>query len=403
MRILHTSDWHLGRNLFEHSLREAQSTAVDHIIDQAIANQVELFIVAGDVFDRQWPSTDDVRLLNRAVTRLYEAGIPVVITAGNHDDGVRLGAYSEVLVDGVHIVGEIADAASPIQFADAHGPVVVYPVPYLDPDLARGVLSDDPEQKLARSHEAVMTAAMARVRSDFESRKNANPATRAVVVGHAFVVRGNATPEEVSAERSESERDLTVGGLQTIPAGVFDGVHFVALGHLHRPHEVVAAEGSRPAIRYSGSLLRYSLSEAAHTKTFTLVELDELGAVSYTDHPIPQPAGMARLKGSLAELLSDKYAQHFDDFVELKVEEEFTPPNAYALLQDKYRRILTYDFGIPRDLRLGGAADAGGAQLESPLQTMSAFYKYSLDKEPTEQSVKLMEELFEAARKAVEK
>lgn len=232
MRLLHTSDWHLGRTLHGFSLRQAQADAVMAIVATAVERDVDVVVIAGDVFDRAVPPIEALRLLNEALARLDSAGITTVITAGNHDSGDRLATYAGLLRDGVHIIGSACEAGTGISLTDDFGTVMIYPLPYLEPDFARVDLALGAEP-LERSHEAVISAALSRIDEDLARRGH----PRAVVVAHAFVIDGAMTPDDVA---SASERDLSVGGVQVVSAALFDGrgVDYVALGHLHRPRQV---------------------------------------------------------------------------------------------------------------------------------------------------------------------
>ena len=400
MRFLHTSDWHLGKGLHGHDLSAAQQVAVDAVIDVAIDREVDAFVIAGDVFDRAFPSVEDVRRLNKALTRIHEAGIPIVCTAGNHDEGARLAAFMNLLHDEVTVVGEYGQVGQAVELRDAHGPVVFYPLPYLDPDGARRALAPDGGPLLERSHEAVVAEAMRRVRDDLAVRQQADPATRAVVVSHAFVVRGTETPEELRDEQSESERDLSIGGVPSVPSAVYGGVHYVALGHLHGPR-TVQEEG--PMIRYSGSLLRYSLSEANHVKSVTVVDIDADGACTVEAVPVPQPAGMARLRGELADLLSDAHAAHHDDFVEITLTDQRLPDTYLAQLMTRFPRLLR---AVPDRERRLEEAESGSASaalhVNAPLDTLRNFYAASRGEELSEPMERILVDVLERARQRVE-
>lgn len=396
VRFLHTSDWHLGKGLHGHDLADAQQAALDAVIAVAIEREVDAFVIAGDVFDRAFPSVDDVRRLNRALTRIHEAGIPIICTAGNHDEGARLAAFMNLLDDSVTVVGEYGQVGTAVELADQHGPVVFYPLPYLDPDGARRALASKAGELLDRSHEAVLAEAMDRVRANLALR---DPATRAVVVSHAFVVRGDESDEALSAEQSDSERDLSVGGVPYVPSAVYRGAHYVALGHLHGPRTVQEAD---PMIRYSGSLLRYSVSETAHEKSVTIVDLDANGVCTVEVVPVPQPADMARLHGTLVEILSEAHAAHRDDFVEIMLTDAVLPDNYAAQLTHVFSRILR----VGRDRTPTGD---GGAEVEestftltTPAETLRTFYTAERG-EPMSPSMELiLDDVLERARAAVE-
>ena len=387
MRFLHTSDWHLGRTLHGVSLAAAQEAAVGHLIDTAVEREVDAVIVAGDVFDRAVPPIDALRLLNRAINTLHDAGITTILSAGNHDSGERLATYAGVLRDTVHLVGGLDRVGTGIELHDAHGPVVFYPLPYLDPDLARTALATDDEQ-MARSHEAVMRAALARIAVDRADRAG----SRTVLVGHAFVAEVGVT-----ADTSDSERDLTVGGVAIVPAGVFDAdIDYIALGHLHRP-QVVRPES--PAIRYSGSLLRYSFSETQHEKSAALVELGAPGTAPVVELiPIPQPRGMRRLRGTMDELLSEAHAPARDDFVELVVTDPLYPERMHARLDEVFPFALRKEHAPVRD----AAARASDAPVRTagrdPLDVMQEFLARATGSEPDPAWVEVLREAYESVR-----
>lgn len=386
MRFLHTSDWHLGRTLHGVSLADAQRAAVDHIVATAIDRGVDAVVVAGDVFDRAVPPIDALRLLNSAILRLHAAGITCILSAGNHDSGERLATYAGVLRDTVHLVGGLDGVGRGIEFADAHGPIVFYALPYLEPDLARVHLADG-EEPLERSHEATMRAALARIDADRATR----PGARTVLVGHAFVAEIG-----VDAEESDSERDLTVGGVAIVPAGLFDaGIEYVALGHLHRAQ---AVRESGPVIRYSGSLLRYSFSETEHEKSVAIIELGPAGTAPVVELvPIPQPRGMRRLRGTLDDLLSDAHAAARDDFVELVVTDPVYPERMHARLDEVFPYALRKEHAPVRTALPRGELPARTAGRE-PLDVMVDFLARTLDAEPDSQAVDVLRAAYEAVR-----
>ncbi|MDQ1720645.1 MAG: repair protein SbcD/Mre11, partial [Pseudonocardiales bacterium] len=262
MRFLHTSDWHLGRTLHGVDLLEAQRDVLNQIC-RLVAQPpdgvpVDAVLIAGDVYDRAVPPVEAVALFASTLAELIKHST-VIVTAGNHDSAIRLGFGAELFTERLRLRTDLASVGSPVLLGDGPAQVAVYPLPYLDPDAARAVLAPC-DQPLERSHQAVMTAAMDRVRHDLASRP---PATRSVVVAHAFVVGGLP---------SESERSIVVGGVDSVAAGTFDGVDYVALGHLHGAQQPRGPAGT--VLRYSGSPLRYSFSEQEHLKSVSLVDLD---------------------------------------------------------------------------------------------------------------------------------
>ena len=270
MRLIHTSDWHLGRTLHGESLAEHHEAFLGWLLDQAVACQAGAVLVAGDIYDRAVPPLDAVALLDKTLAAFARARVPLVLTGGNHDSPVRLGfgsALSEAA--GIHLRTTVADITRPVILSDGHGEVGIYGIPYLLPDAVMDELGAE------RSHASVLAAASARIRADASARG----LSRTVVLAHALVT---------GAQLSESERDIRVGGIADAPAAVLDGCCYLALGHLHGPQRVPVA-GSTTTARYSGSPLAFSFAERHQTKSVTLAEIDGAGNVTTRLLPAPVP------------------------------------------------------------------------------------------------------------------
>lgn len=328
MRILHTSDWHLGRSFHRVSMLAAQRDFLDHLVATVRERQVDAVLVAGDVYDRAVPPLAAVELFDEALHRLAGLGVPTVMISGNHDSPRRLGVGAGLIERaGIHLRTDPAGCGTPVVLADRHGDVAFYGLPYLEPRLVRETL-DAP----AAGHPAVLGAAMDRVRADLAARP---PGTRSVVLAHAFVTGGAV---------SDSERDITVGGVASVPAEVFDGVDYVALGHLH------GCQTLTERVRYSGSPLAYSFSEAAHRKSMWLVDLDAegaIGAAERVDCPVPRP--LARLRGHLDDLLADPgLARHEAAWVEATLTDPVRPHEPMARLAERFPHVLTLVFDPER-------------------------------------------------------
>ncbi|MFE9371042.1 exonuclease SbcCD subunit D [Streptomyces sp. NPDC006711] len=341
MRILHTSDWHLGRSFHRVDLLGAQAAFLDHLVATVRDRDVDVVLVAGDVYDRAVPPLAAVDLFDRALHTLADAGVPTVMISGNHDSARRLGVGAGLIRRaGIHLRTDPAHCGTPVMIDD----VAFYGLPYLEPALVRDELAAP-----KGGHEAVLSAAMERVRSDLAGR----PAdTRSVVLAHAFVAGG---------EPSDSERDITVGGVAAVPAGVFHGVDYVALGHLHGSQVITER------IRYSGSPLAYSFSEATHRKSMWLVDLAADGDLSAEriDCPVPRP--LARIRGRLDALLEDPaLARHEQAWVEATLTDAVRPADAMAKIAARFPHTLSLAFdperadGDPRASyarRLSGRSD----------------------------------------------
>src|SRR5688572_1576387 len=315
MRLLHTSDWHIGRTLHGTELLAEQELVLTGLARVVAAESVDVVVVAGDVYDRAVPSADATGVLDRVVGRLLAAGAAVVMTPGNHDSARRLGTFSGLLsAAGLHVRASARTLDEPVLLADAHGEVAIYGLPFLEPEVARHELG----LSEARSHEAVLGAAMDRVRADLFLR----PGARSVVLAHAFVGGGVA---------SESERDICVGGVDLVPASVFDGADYVALGHLHRPQTL------SPRMRYSGSPMSYSFGEAGQEKLVWLVDLDAAGLGEVRAVPLPVPRPLTILVGELAELIADPAHARFEGhFVSARLTDAIRPADPMRRLQARF-------------------------------------------------------------------
>ncbi|MFJ5832050.1 exonuclease SbcCD subunit D [Streptomyces sp. NPDC093089] len=353
MKLLHTSDWHLGRSFHRVGLLEAQAAFLDHLVATARAHEVDAVLVAGDVYDRAVPPLPAVELFDTALHRLAEAGIPTVMISGNHDSARRLGVGAGLIgLAGVHLRTDPAGIGTPVVLTDAHGDVALYGLPYLEPALVRERLG-----AAKAGHEAVLAAAMDRVRADLATR----PAgTRSVVLAHAFVAGG---------EPSDSERDITVGGVAAVPAGIFDGVDYVALGHLH------GSQTLTPRVRYSGSPLAYSFSETDHRKTTWLIDLGADGAVTDAvrlDCPVPRP--LARIRGRLDDLLADPaLTPHEQAWVEATLTDPVRPAEPMNRLTERFPHTLHLVFDPERTADDTGASYAQRLRDRSDQQIAEDF------------------------------
>ncbi|HIZ98176.1 MAG TPA: exonuclease SbcCD subunit D [Candidatus Janibacter merdipullorum] len=319
MKLIHTSDWHLGRSFHGVGLLGAQEEYVDHLVRTVREESVEAVLVSGDVYDRALPPPDAVRLLSDAVTRLIDAGARVVLSSGNHDSAIRLGFASDLLSRaGLDIRSDVATVGTPVLVGD----VAVYPIPYLEPAASSVTETLGVEQ---RTHTAVLGAAMDRVRADAATR-----GPRTLAMAHCFA-SGGAT--------SESERDISAGGVAMVPTSTFDGVAYAALGHLHGAQDV--AEG----VRYSGSPVAMSFSEATHTKGSLLVEFDAAGGTHVDLVEAPVHRHLARVRGTLEQVLtSPEHAAAESAWVQVTLTDPVRPVGALERLARRFPHVLQLQF-----------------------------------------------------------
>ncbi|MDN2501237.1 exonuclease SbcCD subunit D [Nocardia nova] len=326
MRMLHTSDWHIGRTFHGVDLLADQARALEAVAELVTAQQVDVVVVPGDVYDRSIPSADAIAVCNKGFEAIRAAGATIVATSGNHDSPTRLGALgSFAAAGGLHLRTSVAEVDRPVMLADEHGPIACYGIPYLEPEITRAEL-DVPQ---ARSHAEILDAALARIRADRQRRGD----PRTVVLAHAFVV---------GAEATGSERSIAVGGVETVPLSAFEGIDYVALGHLHSPQTL------SEAVRYSGSPLPYSFAERSHRKAVWIVDLDAEGLASVQRHELPVVRGLRQLTGVLDELLSAaEYADAEDDYVSAVLTDHARPVDALRRLRGRFPHAVHVEWTRP--------------------------------------------------------
>jgi len=383
MRILHTGDWHLGRTLLGADLLEHQAAFLDWLVDLVRERAIDLVVIAGDVYDRAIPPVDAVRMLSHALERLAESAT-VVLTPGNHDSAARLGFGAGVMGARVRILAEPAGIATPVLVHDDSGPVAVYGIPYLHPDLTRYALAAVPDEPLARSHQAVVGAAMDRIRADLAGR----PGTRSVVVAHAFV--GGTEP-------SDSEQDIRVGGVDRVAESAFDGVDYVALGHLHGPQRV----GAGDRIRYAGSPLAFSFGERNQQKSVTVVELDASGTATVELVPAPVPRRLVDVRGTIDEIESGAFRAASDAWVRVAVTDAVHPERMYARVKDHFPHALAITHE-PADRGERAAARAVTATSD-PVEVAADFVSFATGAAPDDDDRAILTEAYEAAALALQR
>jgi exonuclease SbcD len=342
MKILHTSDWHIGRTFHGHSTLEHLRLVLAALVGEVRDREIDVVLVAGDVFDSSMPSAEAFGVLSAALRDIRAAGAQVVMTSGNHDSATRLGFQSEwATISGIHIVTRTDQYLEPVVIDDEYGPVAFYGIPYLEPSIFR---HRHPDEDL-RTHEQVLGFVMDQVRADAAARDVRSGHTRTVVLSHCFV-----SSVEASQQASDVERDITSGGLNLVPASVFDGPDYVALGHIHGRSQISGR------VRYSGAPLHYSFGEAGKPRGGWLVELDAGGVDTVEWLDLPVPRRLTVLTGGIDELVgSAAFAAHENDWVSAILTDRVRPMDAMRRLQDRFPFAATLEY------RPDVVADAGSA------------------------------------------
>lgn len=377
MRFLHTADWHIGRVYHGLSLLEDQAYLLDQFVGLVQKTKPDAVLIAGDIYDRSVPPAEAVRLLDETLTRIVIGEkTKVILIAGNHDGPDRLGFGSQLLANAGLIVRGVPGAdVEPVILTDDHGEVAIYPLPYAEPALVRQIL----EAEEISDHHAGLAAQMNRLRDKHL------PERRAIVVAHAFVQGGLV---------SESERSLSVGGTGSVGADVFAGIHYVALGHLHRPQTVGA-----PHIHYSGSLMKYSFNEADQPKGISLVELDATGNVSIERIKLTPRRDLRILEGNLQDLIAaGANDPGREDYVMARLTDSGALLDAMSRLRAAYPNALTIERIEPTGITNG--LDTAHDHRKVGIQDLfSRFYEDMTGQPPDDESM----QLFYAEIAAVEK
>lgn len=379
MRILHTSDWHLGRQFFQLPLDEDHDVVLAQVHDAISAHSPDVLIIAGDIFDRAGPpQTALTRLsdfLKRAATN---PELAIVIIAGNHDAVAQIGMLGLLAPIGKALIRGPLDADDlPMMLADEYGPVAISALPFSYEFAARACFGEDDINCPADVIAAQVNAARDRV----------PPGARWIVVAHSFV-------EGALVTNSERPLSRTVGGVETVGAEVFDGAHYVALGHLHRAQAVGA-----PHIRYSGSPLAFNFDEEGQQKSLTLIDLAADGSIETTSIPLSPRRKVRSISGKLDELLAAPTGS--DDFIRVVLTDQ-TPhiepmkrirvlyPNAVQLSYERTERTLEEKLG------------EGRAAIDAPEKLVSDFLEFVRGEAPGEGDTLLVNTLILEARQEIE-
>lgn len=319
MRLLHSADWHLGRQFHNVSLIDDQAHLIEQFVRLANDQKVDTVVIAGDVYDRAVPPADAVSLLDEVLRKLViESNIPVVMISGNHDSADRLGFASGLLAErGFHVYGPLESTGVPMKLQDKHGDVYFCPIPYADPGEVRIYVDDDE----IRTHEVAVECLAQRLSAQVPV------GARSVGIAHCWVTGGTA---------SESERPLTVGGTGEVGAKTFSSFSYTALGHLHRPQTA----GSK-SIHYSGSLLKYSFSEADHTKSVNIVDIGKDGKAKIEKVSLSARRDVRVIEGDLDSILNRKNDdQSADDYMLIRLSDNKAILDAMGKIRQVYPNAL---------------------------------------------------------------
>ncbi len=375
MRFIHTADWHLGRIFHGMHLTDDQAYILANLELLLKDEKPDAYIISGDIYDRSVPPPEAVELLSSHLERVTRnLKIPVIMIAGNHDGAERLDFCSAMMKGGrLNITGIFRGSVVPVIIDDEHGPVCFYSIPYADPEKMKSALGGDENL----THNSGLTLYTDKIRE-------AKPAdVRAVAVAHAFVSGGSC---------SDSERPLSIGGAGIVGASAFSGFCYTALGHLHAPQNI------GDSIRYSGSLMKYSISEASHNKSVTLVEIDRTGNVKTGEIALTPRRDLRIVKGSLKEILDGCDSLSMEDYVAVILTDREAVYDAMNRLRTLYPNIIHLE---RTEFSSSGEQLPGRAGLKhSDIDLFTSFYLNVTGDEADERSLGIVESVLEERVKA---
>ena len=377
MRLAHISDLHLGKRVNEFSMLEDQRYIVKQIESILEEEAADAVLIAGDVYDKPVPPGEAVRLFDGFLTALADRGIHVFVISGNHDSPERIAFGSRLMEKSRVYMAPVYDGhVNPIELRDAYGSVYVYMLPFVKPAVVKKCW---PEEGIETYEDAVGCAVAHMKEEAFV------PEARNVLVAHQLVI---------GASRCDSE-EVSVGGLDQVSAALFRDFDYTALGHIHGPQN---AGGER--IRYCGSPLKYSFSEAGHVKSVTIVDLEEKGNVRVRTRPLIPLHDMREIRGSYAEVVSRDFYRGtaVDDYLHITLTDEEDILDAMGKLRAIYPNIMRLDYDNRRT-REGGQLPERVQRAKSPLELLEELYALQnnqpMSGEQRELSARLIEELWE--------
>lgn len=359
MKILHTSDWHIGKLVHQLHMTQEQDFLLTQLIEKLREERPDVLIIAGDLYDRSIPPVEAVELLDRIFsTIIIQLEIPILAIAGNHDSPDRLSFGSKLLEDrGLHLTGRLVLPIQPVVLKDQWGPVNFYLIPYAEPALVRALMQD----ASILTHNDAMKAILDEIKGKM------NPNERHVVVAHGFVIGGE------NPEISDSERPLSIGGTEYIDVKHFEPFHYTALGHLHGPQRVQWEK-----VRYAGSLMKYSFSEAHQRKSMTLVEMDGQGEISLSTLCLKPQRDMRKIQGSLQQLLDPQVYESVnrEDYLMVTLTDAGELIDPLGKLREVYPNVLRLERSALPQMSHGSKVSAGADhQKKTKLELFHQFYE----------------------------
>ncbi len=373
MKLFHLSDLHIGKRVNEFSMIEDQKYILTQILHAAEQEKPNGVLISGDVYDRTIPTAEAVQVFDAFLTSLSEMEIPAFIISGNHDSAERLAFGSSLMgKSGIYFSKVYDGSIEKIPLQDAYGTVWIYLLPFLRPSSVRHALPEHAEE-IQTAADAVRTAL---------AQTEVDPAKRNILLAHQFVT---------GAKRCDAE-ELQVGDVDQIPAELFDAFDYVALGHIHSQQKV-----GRGTVRYCGSPLKYSFSEAGQEKSITVVEVKEKGNIELRTIPLRPLHDLRKIRGTYIEVTAKSFYENSDceDYLQVTLTDEEDVPDGMAKLRTIYPNLMRLEYDNKRTRSHVEVTATERVEEKSELELFQEFYELQNNQSMTEQQKAFVEALLE--------
>lgn len=376
MKFIHLSDLHIGKRVNEYSMLEDQEYILKKIINIIDREKVDSVLIAGDVYDKSVPSAEAVELFDEFLVSLSKRGLKVFVISGNHDSPERIAFGGRIMKDsGIYMSPVYAGVIKPVQLEDEYGKVNIWMLPFIKPAHVRKY-NEDAE---ILSYTDAVRIAIDGIKIDKNERN--------VMITHQFVT---------GAERTESE-EISVGGTDNVDVSVFEAFDYTALGHIHRPQNCKSER-----VRYSGTPLKYSFSEAKDNKSVTVVEIKEKGNMKVETIPLVPMRDMVEIKGCYDAIMLREFYEgtsYCEDYVHMTLTDEEDIPDAIGKLRTVYKNLMKLDYDNTRTRHTNTIECAGDVEKKSPYELFAEFYERQnnqpMDDEQSEFIKKIIEDVWE--------
>ena len=389
VKLIHTADLHIGKSVCEHSMLDEQRHILAEILKAVETEKPEALLIAGDVYDKSVPSADAVAVLDDFLVKLSKTGTKVFVLSGNHDSAERLAFGGRLMNDrGVYLSQVYSGSFTPVTLNDDLGEVDVWLLPFVRPAAVRACLKSDEEREEVVDYTSAMRMAIGQM--------NFTPGRRNVLLAHQFVT---------GADRSDSEEN--VGGLDNVDASVFEGFDYVALGHIHKPQDVGKDYSGVARVRYSGTPLKYSLSEKDHKKSLTVIELGvktdaHLSEIAVREIPLTPLHDVREIRGTFAELVSPDFQRKqladglkLDDYVYVKLTDENDVPDAALKLRGIYPNLMMLDYDNERTRGQKITVGEGKVEQKTPMELFGEFFTDMTKREMNEEECEFVRDMID--------